>query len=219
MIPQFESQESYIDLPIAINCSWCNKEVALVWICLTNSLGRKMATEMLSHPIIYLTSKGGWSIGMCPSCNNCSLIQLNGQEVINIFPHPRPTLTNTRIPENIRRDIEEAKLCLSVKAFRATATMCRRSIQQACLHQGTNKSITLDKQIDELKEKGIITEAIRKWAHTCRFVGNDASHPEHPDVTESDANDVLKLAEQLMIILYVMPAISEEKNEVHERKK
>ncbi|MBI2573574.1 DUF4145 domain-containing protein [Candidatus Woesearchaeota archaeon] len=146
-------------------------------------------------------------------------MKLKGMEILSIAPSPLPSPTDERIPENIKQDIDEAKLCLSVRAFRACAAMCRRAIQQACMGQGADKEKKLDKQIDELQAKGIITTHISKWAHSCRFLGNDAVHPDHPEVTEQDAKDVLNLAEQLMNILYVMPAISEEMDVVHKRKK
>lgn len=203
---------------LSINCPWCKKYVSLVWLGLISSIHGEYVTENLSKPLFYSTQNQHWSLGKCPSCNNCVLLKLENNTT-SCYPYPMPTPTDERIPEEIKKDLNEAKLCFSVNAFRACASMCRRAIQQACIKEGANKSKDLEKQIDELKDKGIITEQIRKWAHSCRYLGNDASHPENPDVTKEDAEDVLSLAEQLMNILYVMPAISEKVNKIHEKKK
>ncbi len=207
------------DHPISINCPWCKKHVALIWLGFyTNNIGSSRQTSF-SEPIILSTQKGGWSIAECPACHECVIVKMKNYDIIHILPNPLPSPTDERINTNIRSDLDEAKLCLSVGAFRACAGMCRRAIQQACMEQGADKKKGLEKQIDELQEKGIITSHISKWAHSSRFLGNDALHPEHPEVTEADAKNVLNLAEEMMKILYVMPAISKEVNANHERKK
>ena len=40
------------------------------------------------------------------------------------------------IPEDLRKDLDEAELCFSVQCFRAAAVMSRRCIQQACIFEG-----------------------------------------------------------------------------------
>ncbi len=205
-------------------CPYCKVKVSFSWLCLNENGGR--LNNFFSE--YYENSKGVWTIAECPSCNKCVLLELKRVETFpnhfklplkQIYPYPLPSKTDDRIPKDIRKDIEEAKLCFSVRAFRGCAVMCRRAIQQACIKEGANKNNNLEKQIDELKDKGIITKHIRKWAHSCRFVGNDASHPGNPEVSEEDAKDVLNLAEQLMNILYVMPTISENVNKLHKKGK
>nr|AQS33895.1 hypothetical protein [uncultured archaeon] len=218
MMPQIESKDISVHNPISINCPWCKKYVALMWLGFYKDAYGNSSQTSFPYPISFMNKKAYWSIGECPSCNECVIIKIIDEKIVHIFPNPLPSLTDERIPLNIKNDIQEAKLCFSVGAFRACAAMCRRAIQQACIKEGAAKA-DLDKQIDDLKAKGIITEQISKWAHSCRFLGNDAVHPEHPEVTENDAKNVLNLAEQLMNILYIMPAISQEVDVNHERKK
>ena len=42
-----------------------------------------------------------------------------------------------------------------------------------------------------------------------RWIGNDAAHPA-AEVTKDDAEDILKLAEQFLHVIYVAPAIAKE---------
>ena len=205
--------------PITINCPWCKKHVALVWIGFYSDGYHASRQRSFQEPIVTSSDKANWSIAECPLCHECVIVKLKGSYVIAIMPSPLPNPTDNRINPTVIKDLDEAKLCLSVGAFRASAAMCRRAIQQACIQQGMDGKKDLEKQIDELQSNGIITSHISKWAHSCRFLGNDAAHPDHPEVTEKDATDVLNLAEQLMNILYVMPAISKDVNVVHERKK
>ena len=67
--------------------------------------------------------------------------------------------------------------------------------------------------LNEYTEKitaAIITKDIKEWADVLRWVGNDAAHPESQEVTKEDAEDILKLAEQFMHVLYVATAIAKE---------
>jgi hypothetical protein len=71
-----------------------------------------------------------WWIGVCNSCRKPVLV-LNKGDII--FPQPLPSLTDNKIPELIRNDLNEAKISYSVKAFRASAVMSRRAMQKACI--------------------------------------------------------------------------------------
>ena len=204
----------------SINCPWCGKDIALVWIALrhnTNYGSDDFVTIEKNQPIFYQTRECNWSIGACPNCSNCVLVKLDGDK-LSIFPNPLPYPTDKRIPEVIRADINEAKVCLSVNAFRACATMCRRAIQNICIDQGIKENLTLESQIDELAKNGIIVEKMRKWAHSVRWVGNDAAHPNKEKVTEDDAKSILSLVEQLAHVLYVVEELSKEVNKNHAKR-
>jgi|SRR3990167_6224941 len=89
-------------------------------------------------------------IGECNNCFEQVLVHLVGGSVRRVFPDPQPKLVDTRVPEAIRRDFEEANICLSVGALRASAVMARRAIQSICLDKGANDEDKLVKQIDWL---------------------------------------------------------------------
>jgi hypothetical protein len=66
----------------------------------------------------------------------------------------------------------------------------------------------LELQLDELHSKGVITKDLRDWGHSVRWIGNDAAHPDSPKVEEKDADDILKLAEEFLRVIYVTPKIA-----------
>jgi len=164
------------------------------------------------------SSSERWWIGICNCCQEAVLVHeyitlgIGGEiKKRDIYPYPLPSPTDERIPDHIRKDIDEAKLCFSVRAFRACAVMARRAIENACIDKGASKNRkSLQEKINELAEKGIITKDIKEWANVVRWVGNDAAHPGKGIVTKEDAEDILELAEQFMHVIYVAPAIAKE---------
>jgi len=199
-------------------CPHCHKDVTFAWIE-SNDQGGYLSNFFADY---FQNDKGTWVIGICPNCKNGVLIneiydENIGEEIINIFPFPLPSPTDERIPANVKKAIDEAKICLSVGAPMASSSMSRRAIQCACMDNGATKE-KLHEQINELFTNGTITEQIKEWAHSVRWVGNDGAHPTNLEVTNEDAKDVLDLAEQLMNILYVMPSIAKKHEETHIKK-
>ena len=83
----------------------------------------------------------------------------------------------TEIPEHIAEDFKEALRCQFVNAYNATAEMCRRALEASCLDLGAHKKKVLQKMIDELEEKRIITPALKNAAHKVRLGGDRGAHP------------------------------------------
>ena len=186
---------------ISLHCPYCGKETYVFQE--TNSYDFTEAVSSFGK-INILTSK--WWAGTCRACKKPMLVINYGE---NIYPVPQPNPSNEKIPDTIRLDLDEAKLCLSVGAYRGCAVLTRRAIQNACLDKGTPKADLVD-QINNLFDKRIITKDVRDWATDVRWIGNDAAHVNKEPVEADDAEDSLKLAESFLEILYVIPKISEE---------
>ena len=133
-----------------------------------------------------------------------------------MYPTPLPSETDERIPDGIRIDLIESKLCFSAHAYRGSTVLACRAIQSTRLDKGATTK-DLMKQIDELFGKGIITADLKEWAHVIRWVGNDAAHPNKDVVTVDDATDILELCEQFLHTIYVAPAIAKERRELRGR--
>jgi len=190
---------------ISIYCPWCHR-----YTFLNVGRGEGEYEDDYRCKSIFENNTGRWWIGECNHCKKCVLVHETIYGRNEIFPSPLPEPTDERIPEHIRNDLDEAKKCFSISAYRACAVMARRAIQNACIDKGCNPDDRLVNQIEELFKKGIITMEMKDWATVVRWVGNDAAHPSNPEVTREDAEDILNLAEQLFHILYVAPAIAEE---------
>lgn len=150
-----------------------------------------------------------WWIGVCNYCNAPVLVQNNG---VTVYPHPLPQPTDANVPEEIRADLDEAKKCFAVSAWRAAAVMARRAMQSAAIEKGATKKLLVE-QIAELAARGKITVDLKEWADAVRWIGNDAAHPGGQPVAREDAEAVLRLAEQFLHVLYVAPAMAKKLRE------
>lgn len=188
-------------------CPYCHKEVTYSWVYFNENGGdiRNWFREYFKNNL------AGWAIGECPSCKKCVLMEFdldNYQKISSlrkIYPYQLPSPVDARIPELIKKDLEEAKLCFSVGAFNAASVMSRRSIQRACKEKGATKKDLID-QIDELAANKIITEDLKELAHAIRLAGNDGAHPNEISVDEQESKEILELAEQFMEVVFVAPA-------------
>lgn len=167
-----------------------------------------------------------YQIGECNGCGKCVLVlrptrsraMASDLPIMKVYPNPLPSEISIIVPENIRNDINEARLCLSVGAFRGAAVLSRRALQVICLEKGSEKDKLVD-QIDDLFTKNIITDDIKNWAHEIRYVGNDAAHPNDAQVLREDAEEIMELLDSMCEVLYIAPAKAENRRKAREDKK
>jgi len=191
-------------LPVSIYCPYCRRYTSLTPAPRTVEYGY----DKLRTTCVWERGDNDiWWIGICNYCKRPVLVHNAGDTV---YPHPLPSPSDERIPEDIRKDLDEAKMCFSVGAYRACAVMARRAMQSSCIDKGSSKNKLVD-QLQELADNGIITKDLKKWADVVRWVGNDAAHPGNEEVFQEDAKDILNLAEQFLHVVYVAPAIAKER--------
>jgi hypothetical protein len=189
-------------MAISIFCPYCHKhtELSFAPVKCKDKYGLTFTT-----PATWESDDGRyWWIGVCNACQQPCLVQDRG---VRVFPQPLPSPTDPNIPKELASDLDEAKMCLAVQCYRACAVMARRCIQNACIAKGA-KSDNLIGQVKELTQTGVITKDIEEWATIIRWVGNDAAHPGKDPVLNEDAQDVLKLAEQFLHVIFVTPALA-----------
>ena len=97
------------------------------------------------------------------------------------------------VPKNVLDDYIEATSTFNINAFRASLVMARRALQQALEDKGATKGSNLAGQIDELKGKGLLSDATAKLAHGVRQFGNFGAHPNDDLLAQVDSDDA-KLA-------------------------
>ena len=188
-------------LPVAIFCPFCKRHTSLTPAPVTDRHDDVIATAQWKKRY-----EVTWWIGVCNYCQEPVLILNDGYVV---YPQPLPSPTDERIPDPMRRDLNEAKVCMSVDAHRACAVMARRTMQSACVDKGASKDKLAD-QLQELVSNIVITKDLKEWADVVRWVGNDAAHPDNESVSKQDAEDILNLAEQFLHVIYVAPAIAKQ---------
>lgn len=102
-------------------------------------------------------------------------------------------------------------MCFSVNCYRTSSTISRRSLENWCIDNVADKNKNLQGKVEELLNLGIITKDIKDQADAVRWIGNDAVHINANEVEREDAEDLIKLAEQIFHIVYIAPAIAKER--------
>lgn len=149
------------------------------------------------------------SVYICCVCGGPLFARAYGDNLSNqkldVYPTNIP-FASLDIPEKIRKIYLEALICFNVSAWNATATMCRRAVQECIIDKGGEGKM-LYNQIDNLAEKRIITDDIKEWAHEIRLLGRDGAHADVPtDVGEKEANFAIEFTGELLNYVYILKA-------------
>lgn len=151
-----------------------------------------------------------WRIGRCEECQKPLFVVMDDgeNEIKRVFP-PVSLERPQDIPSGVADDFVEGNLCLSVGAYKAAVSLCRRSLQAAALNKKCKKSDRLMHQLDELGDRGDLNASLLAAAHQIRHFGNYGSHPNGDglgDISEEEAAAVRDLTWQVLEDLYVNPA-------------
>lgn len=198
-------------MSLSVYCPYCHKHTALS--VARTSYKADYGSTCYTTAVYTDENRDEWWMGICNGCSGVVLVKNRGSFVA---PTPLPSPTDENIPQEMREDLMEAKVCFSSDCFRAACTMARRAIQQACIAKGC-KGRDLVSQIKDLTSQGLITKDLEEWASVVRWIGNDGAHPSKKDVTKEDAKDCLALAEQFLHVLFVTPAIAKARRAAREK--
>lgn len=129
------------------------------------------------------------------------------------LPLPAPGDMDDAIPESMRNDICEAKLCRCVRAYKGALVLWRRVVEAiACDKLGDaargkdGRTKRLQDLIHEMFKRGLITKDLKEMAHEVRHFGNYGAHIQDDmldSVTADDADDVEEVTHQLIQSLYL----------------
>jgi hypothetical protein len=115
--------------------------------------------------------------------------------IVGTAPIPNPDL-----PEDVKRDYEEARSIASLSP-RGAAALLRLAIQKLCRALG-EKGEDLNDDIASLVEKGLLGK-VQKALDSVRVIGNEAVHPGQMDLRD-DAETAGKLFGLLNVVADAM---------------
>ncbi len=129
-----------------------------------------------------------------------NISKANLEEFIGVWTKVRYSVRDLpdNLPEGVLMDLIEASKCIDIEASRAAVVMLRRAIQEALSLKEPDKVLSLYKQIDQLKEKKLISDDVASLAHGIRFLGNFGAHPDDDLLNDVSFEDA-KLAYQVIM--------------------
>jgi hypothetical protein len=125
-----------------------------------------------------------------------------------VYPAP-PRILSVAVPKTLRACFEEARACYQVRAYTASAIMCRRALELLAIERGV-RECNLAQSVTKLKEQGDIDQRLYDWCDALRLAGNEAAHEVGQGVPQADAKDMNDLAEAIIDYVYVFQARYEE---------
>lgn len=168
----------------SFNCPFCNPYARQVW------------GDGCWIPSNHLLVKG-LHVCQCSHCSKYSIWWAGNMVFPDSSTAPMP---NPDLPEDIRRDFEEARNIVN-RSPRGAAALLRLCIQKLCAHLGEpGKNINQD--IAALVQKGL-NPRIQKSLDIVRVVGNDAVHPGEIDLRD-DPETAVHLARLVNFIADAM---------------
>ena len=82
--------------------------------------------------------------------------------------------------------------------------MTRRAIHSLCEDKQA-KGDNLAEQFRFLRDQQIVTPDLFEWAYSLRVLGRDGAHPEFPEVQPEDTEDGVKLLQEIVKYVYILP--------------
>lgn len=144
------------------------------------------------------------------SCSECREPLLLGREEYGIdiwsdpwrmYPVDRSMLS-AAVPETLRAAYREAITCFNARAYTAAAIMCRKVLEAAAAHLGSEER-NLYSALRRLKEEGRIDAQLHEWASELRAMGNEAAHGVDLQVGRDDAEDTIAFTEAIVDYVFV----------------
>jgi hypothetical protein len=161
----------------AFNCPLCGAYANQEWFVILGQNKPKVQTGQ-NAPSKHIR---GVEVVECFHCKKFTVWVNNKMVYPSSGTAPLP---NSDMPEDIKKDYEEARSILELSP-RGAAALLRLAIQKLCKHLGeSGENINAD--IANLVKKGL-PDKLQKALDLVRVVGNNAVHPGQIDITDDTA--------------------------------
>jgi len=141
---------------------------------------------------------------ICPICSHGSVLDYDGIT----YPPPKFGDSLQGLPTEVAQAYEEARNCMSVKAFSSCTLICRKILMHVAVDKGDTAGKKFAEYIDYLRSGGYTTSVMNDWVEKIREGGNESTH-EIPSASEEKAKNVLLFTIQLLRNVYEMKFIAD----------
>jgi len=134
-------------------------------------------------------------VGSLSRCSRCSSFTIWVDDEMYYPKASTAPHAHEEMPENVRRDFDEARLVLD-DSPRAAAALLRLTIQRLMENHLGADGYSLDDEIGNLVEDGDISPRLQRALDGVRVIGNNSVHPG-----EMDMDDGRDTAESLFMLV------------------
>lgn len=136
-------------------------------------------------------------------------IRRHGWNIGEFWPKPAGPAIPEHLPEAASRAMLQAERNFPVEGNEeAAGTMYRKAIELALKHLDPALSGTLQKRIDALVERHMLTPDLGQWAHQIRVLGNESVHDEEPP-TRDELTALRSFTSLALQYLFTLPKMVE----------
>ena len=190
----FESWGSDIDSRPFI-CSFCGADSSATkgWL-----MSVRHRSNMRNEMMGYIRS-----IHVCQRCFQPTYINEDGKQ----FPSMKFGTSIPHLPKEINSLYEEARRGMGAGNHASVAMCCRVLLMHIAVDLGADKNKKYAWYIQWLLDDHHVPVKWKSWVDKIKNVGNEVNH-EIPQISEEDAEMVLKFTEALLRILFEYSAIA-----------
>lgn len=131
----------------------------------------------------------------------------HGLHNYKVLPWPLKFRPSDNWPDAIKRHWKQAHDNLKSNNYDAAVLMARSALQATMRDKGA-QGRNLYSEIEDLANRGIITNIIKDWSHEVRLLATPAAHPQPNDeeTDPDDARDIVRFLDSLLESVYDIPA-------------
>ncbi|HEO9044211.1 TPA: DUF4145 domain-containing protein [Enterobacter kobei] len=122
---------------------------------------------------------------------------------VKVYPELKLPDDSPHYPEKIRALFVELQEDIQMRRTPARIVTGCRSVLEVALKQLGYEKGNLQSRIEKARADGLLTEAMKNWAHRVRLDGNEAVH--ELEATDEQAQEFVSFLRLLLEILFVLP--------------
>jgi HEPN domain-containing protein len=139
-----------------------------------------------------------------PDCRAVAFVVQDAGVLVERYPPETLDFDSTNLPDSILHSLEEAISCFSARAYKATALMVRRTLEELCADRNASGK-DLKARLSNLGDSVVVPKELLEAADELRLLGNDAAHIEaksYDNIGREEAELAIELAKELLKAVY-----------------
>lgn len=188
--------------------------------CMTVGIFYCPMDQELGYSKILLDTSGGTksvsmkcSVRMCPNSSCFGIVFIFGEKngEYQVLPPERIGFDPEEIPTKLLATLEEAIACHAAGAFRASAMIVRRLLEEICEDAGAMGK-NLHERLQALRGNVVLPEELFEAMQELKALGNDAAHIDakaFDSIGAGEASDSIELAKEILKARYQLKGLLE----------